>query len=390
MVKKILISGAGVAGLTLAFWLKKHGFIPTLVEKSSSLRIGGYKIDIRGTALEVIRRMNLYESIFESRTDIQGATYVDQKGQVLTTMSGDLYGSRMTGDLEIMRGDLCQILFNQLDVECLFGNSVRNCEEKAGGVWVEFEKGKERTFDLVVGADGLHSNIRRLAFGPEEKFLHNLGIYLSVFSIPNFLKLDRWEIECKEGTRLVNVYTTKEAKACFAFYDKSLEMPRTVESQRAILEKTFRNFGWETPRLLDEMNHSSDFYFDQSAQVKCPAWHHGRIVLLGDAGYAPSPMSGQGTSVALIGAYVLAQELSQSEYSQAFSDYNRRMRSFVLQNQKLAEFGVSIMKGSTMSRFIDCIASLLPDKAIRILLNMRLKHIAKVANSISLENRSKV
>lgn len=393
-MKKVLISGAGIAGITCAYWLKHHGFEPTLVERSPELQRGGYKIDIRGSAVDVVKQMSLYSAIFQAKTDIRGATYVDKTGKQLTTMSGDLYGSRMEGDLEIVRGDLCQILFDKLEgVECLFGDSIKTLVDGLDGVHVEFSKAGSRLFDLVVGADGLHSVVRKLAFGDESQYLHDLGVYVSVFTIPNFLHLDRWEIEYKEETQFVNVYSTQGssvAKACFAFLGNAISNPRDREQQQKILEDQFAKSGWETSRLLQEMKHSKDFYFDMAAQIRMSSWSQGRVVLVGDAGYAPSPMSGQGTSLALIGAYVLAGELAAANGNHvvAFSHYESLLRSFVEKNQKLAQFGMELMKAPENSWFSWLIHNLLrflPKYAINFLSNLRLKHIAKVAKSISLK-----
>ena len=389
-MKKVLISGAGIAGLTVAYWLRKYGFEPTLVERYPALQKGGYKIDIRGSALQVVKQMGIYPAILEAKTDIRGATYVDSAGQQLTTMAGDLYGLRSGEDLEIVRGDLCQILFDQLDgIECLFGDSITSIRDN----YVEFNQAKPRQFDLIIGADGLHSTVRKLVFGEESQFLHHLGIYVSVFTIPNFLHLDRWEIEYKEPTQFVNVYCTKgsaDAKACFAFLGNSTSFPRNREEQQKILETQFSKSGWETARLLQEMRLSRDFYFDAAAQIKIPSWSKGRVVLLGDAGYAPAPMSGLGTSVALIGAYILAGELSE-DYAHAFDRYDALLRPFVEKNQKLARFGVEMMQpaeASFSSWLIHTLCRILPSRLIQFLSKIRLNQIAKIAKSISLKTYS--
>lgn len=397
-MKKILISGAGVAGLTLAYWLKRYGFSPTIVEKSPSLRTGGYKIDIRGAALEVVKRMGIHSAILEAKTDIQGATHVDSSGKELTTMSGDLFGYRTGSDLEIVRGDLCHILFDQVhDVECLFGDSIISCSDSSNtseGVYVEFKKNQPRHFDLVVGADGLHSTVRNLIFGEESKWIRELGIYISVFTVPNFLKLDRFEIEYTEPSKFVNLYSTRgsvDAKACLIFFDSSSIRTSNRDEQQKILEEKFSESKWEIPRLLQAMKDSPDFYFDSVAQIEMPSWSKGRIVLLGDAGYSASPMSGQGTSVALVAAYVLAGELliAKGDFPSAFLNYERALRSFVTKNQKLAIQGEAATKNSDetwFSRLIFHITRLLPESAIQFLARHRLNQIAKAANAISLKD----
>lgn len=393
-MKKILISGAGVAGLTLAYWLKRYGFSPTLVEKSPALRTGGYKIDIRGTALEVLKRMGIYSAIVESKTDIRGAMHVDSSGKELTTMSGDFFGYRTGDDLEIVRGDLCRILFDQIhDIECLFGDSIISCSDTSEGVYVEFKKNQPRHFDLIVGADGLHSAVRSLIFGEESKWIRELGMYISVFTVPNFLKLDRFEIEYTEPSKFVNLYSTRgsvDAKACLIFFDSSSIRTFNRDEQEKILEQKFSESKWEVPRLLQAMKDSPDFYFDSVAQIEMPAWSKGRIVLLGDAGYSASPMSGQGTSVALVAAYVLAGELliAKGDFASAFLNYERSLRSFVKKNQKLATQGEAATKNSEtwLSRLISRITQILPEGAIQFLTKHRLNQIAKAANAISLKD----
>ena len=187
--KKILISGAGVAGLTLAYWLKRYGFAPTLIEKHPCLRTGGYKIDLRGVALEILKRMEIYSAIVENRTAIHHAICIDKAGKQVTEMNADLCGTRLEGiDLEIMRSNLCLIMKEALgDMECYFGDSITHISESADGVYVEFEKHKACTFDMVIGADGLHSNVRKLVFGDESNFSQEFGVYVSVFSIPSSL-----------------------------------------------------------------------------------------------------------------------------------------------------------------------------------------------------------
>lgn len=393
--RKVLISGAGPAGLTLAYWLKRYGFVPTIVERHPALRTGGYKIDIRGVALDVIRRMGIQPSILESKTDIQGATVVDEQGKTLTQMSGDLCGSRNEEDLEIMRGDLCQILLKQIpDVECIFGDAITKITHNSDGVHVEFEKNQPRQFDLVVGADGLHSNVRKLVFGDESQFLREFGLFICVYTIPNFLNLDRWEIEHHGKQRFVNVYSIRgdaNAKACFAFPSQQMQFdPRDTKQQQNLLKEAFADMGWEVPRLLAEMENAPDFYFDSIAQIHMPQWTKERTALVGDAAYGPSPLTGQGTSAALIGAYVLAGELAEAsgDYKTAFRQYDKLLRNFIKQNQDIAKMSASIMgsDSSWLAWLHKYLMKIMPDSWISFLKKIGLKRITKAANSIALKN----
>jgi 2-polyprenyl-6-methoxyphenol hydroxylase-like FAD-dependent oxidoreductase len=172
---KILISGAGIAGLTAAYWLKRHGFTPSIIERAPELLTGGYKIDVRGKALEILHRMDIYDAVIASNTDMQGALLIDKQGKVLHEMSGDEFWHRAENDIEISRGKLCQILMDKIpDVECIFGDVIQKISPSVNGLEVKF-KNEIREFDLVIGADGLHSNVRQLVFGNESAFLHNLG-----------------------------------------------------------------------------------------------------------------------------------------------------------------------------------------------------------------------
>ncbi|MFE9562717.1 FAD-dependent monooxygenase [Streptomyces sp. NPDC006487] len=197
--RNVLISGAGIAGTALAYWLRHHGFRPTVVERAPALREGGYKIDVRGAALDVVSRAGVLDAVRAQRTDVQGGSIVNAAGKRMATMDGDTFGGRTGHDAEILRGDLNRILYDLgVDgadgVEYLFGDSIASATETADGIEVAFDSGARRVFDLVVGADGLHSNTRALVFGPEERFIRDLGYYVSIYSVPNHLDLDRWEL----------------------------------------------------------------------------------------------------------------------------------------------------------------------------------------------------
>jgi 2-polyprenyl-6-methoxyphenol hydroxylase-like FAD-dependent oxidoreductase len=357
----VLISGASVAGPTLAFWLREHGFRPTVVERAPSLREGGYKIDIRGAALDVIDRMGLLEDVRRHSTDMQVARFVDVNGRHMATMSAQLFGGREGDDVEIMRGDLAEILHKATkdDVEYIFNDSITALEERPDGVHVTFENGPARTFDLVVGADGLHSNVRALTFGEESRFIHDLGHHISIFTVPNHLGLDRTEMMHPAPGRSVGMYSTRQstdAKAMFLFtspadpYDR-----RDVAQQKKLLAKTFADQGWDVPRLLDSMWDAPDFYFDSISQVRMDRWSSGRVVLVGDAAYGPSPASGQGTSLSLVGAYVLAGSLAAAagDHAAGFAAYENDMRHFVEENQKLAASNLKgmVLKSAGQIRF---------------------------------------
>jgi 2-polyprenyl-6-methoxyphenol hydroxylase-like FAD-dependent oxidoreductase len=391
--KTVLISGAGVAGLTLGFWLKRFGFIPTLVEKHPCLRTGGYKIDLRGVGLEVLKRMGVYPAISESRTAISRAICIDQEGRQVTEMSADLCGTRLEGiDLEIMRGTLCHILWDAIgEIECIFDDSIVQISEKTDGVLVEFEKHSPRTFDLVIGADGLHSAVRKLVFGEESKFSKEFGIYVSVFSFPNFLHLSDCEIEHHSLRRFVNLYRDRKsmnATAAIAFSVPKLFNFRDSKEQQQLILETFTGSKWEIPKILASMKTSSDFYFDSMAQIHMPNWSKGRVTLVGDAAYSATPLSGQGTSIAIAGAYVLAGELLEAngELETAFARYEALVRPFVEKNQMLANMSARIMSGSAYSTWLHRLGALMPARLIHYFKKLALKRTTKAANFLNLKD----
>ncbi|WP_156690124.1 FAD-binding protein [Mycobacterium sp. Marseille-P9652] len=341
----VLVSGAGVAGITTAYWLAHYGFTVTVVERHDGLRPGGQAIDVRGPALTVLERMMLRAAADHQRTRIRGASVVDRDGNELSedTESTPTGGLIANPDIEILRDDLVELLYDatKLNVEFMFGDSVVALEDDGSSVTVTFEQGDTRAFDLVIGADGLHSTVRRLVFGAEEQFLERLGTYAAIFTVPNFLDLDYWQTWHYGDHTMVGVYSARnnsEARAMVGFMDPDAHIDyRDTEAQFAELEKRMADDGWVRPQLLEYMRAAPDFYFDEMAQIKMDRWSKGRVALVGDAGYCCSPLSGQGTSVALLGAYVLAGELKAAgeDYELGFANYHNEFADFVVRNQWL-------------------------------------------------------
>ncbi|HLL65787.1 MAG TPA: FAD-dependent monooxygenase [Micromonosporaceae bacterium] len=345
-MKTVLISGAGVAGPTLAYWLHRRGFAPTVLERAPAMRAGGQAVDVRGVSLDVIDRMGLLNDVRRVRTRMRGMSMVDAAGtEIMRSTETALSSGRLdSDDVELLREDLTDLLYEQTreNVRYRFGDAVTALEQHGDGVRVTFDHAEPATFDLVVGADGLHSAVRRLAFGPEQQYVHHLGAYLGVFTAPNFLELDRWQVWLRAedvGYGIFAARNNTEIRVNLGFASPPLEYDRRdVDAQRKMIEDRVAAVGWETPRLLAAMWQATDFYFDAMAQVRMDSWATGRVALLGDAAYCPSPLSGQGTSLALVGAYVLADALSRcgGEHLLGFERYQRRMREFVALNQALA------------------------------------------------------
>ncbi|TCK27558.1 FAD-dependent monooxygenase [Pseudonocardia endophytica] len=347
---RVLIAGASIAGPALAHWLQRRGAEVTVVERAPELRPGGQAVDARGVAKEVIRRMGLDAQIRAACTDTAGAYTVDVDGNVLETYSAsDDGGDGYIAEIEILRGNMSRVLYDDTrdGVEYVFGDRIAELTQDADGVDVTFASGDERRFDLVIGADGLHSPLRAMVVGDHEKFVHHLGLVLAFYTVPNEFGLDRWLIDYQEAGRsagLRPVGDSSRAIAMLSFSAADFDVDhRDVDAQKRLLRERMDGFGWETPRILAHLDDAPDFYLDQVAQVVMDRWSSGRVGLIGDAACCASPMSGQGTGIALVGAYLLAGELAAAGWDPevGFARYEERMRPFVEANQEIGRLHVS-------------------------------------------------
>jgi len=347
---KVLISGAGIAGPALAYWLHRAGFQPTVVELAAGPRPGGQTVDIRGIAREVVERMGLMQTIRDRRMHERGMAYVRADGRRAAAMPAEfLDGAGPVAEIEILRGDLSEILLDATaqGVEYLYGDSITKLEQDDDGVLVTFHQSTERRFDLVVGADGVHSRVRSLAFGPEAQYVEHLGGYGSFFTVKTPEPLDGWiKIHSAPGGRWVGLrpdHDPQYAKALLSF--RSPQLPRLSQTeQKDLLAKTFAGVGWHASHLIEMMHDADDFYFDTTSRVVVPEWSRGRVVLLGDAGYCGSPLAGHGTALSLVGAYVLARELAahDGDHARAFPAYQREMQAYVDQRMELPPGGLKM------------------------------------------------
>ncbi|MGI5500242.1 FAD-dependent monooxygenase [Lentzea sp. CA-135723] len=350
-MNKVLVAGASIAGPALAHWLHRRGAEVTVVERAPGLRPGGQAVDARGVAKDAIRLMGLEKQVRAARTETAGAHTVDADGTVLETYRAeDDGGDGYIADIEILRGDLSQLLYDDTrdGVEYVFDDRISELTQDADGVDVTFASGARRRFDLVIGADGLHSSLRAMVFGPRENYVRHLGLVLAFYSVPNEFGIDGWMIDYqdRDSGRTAGLRPLKDkgqAMAMMSFPAADFDVDfRDVEAQKRLLREQMAGMGWETERILAHLDASPDFYLDQVAQVIMPSWSAGRVALIGDAASSSSPMSGGGTGLALVGAYLLAGELAAANWNPeaGFAGYETRMRSFVEANQEIGRMHV--------------------------------------------------
>src|SRR5579863_9122084 len=330
--EKVLISGCGVAGPALAFWLKVAGFTPTLIERASSLREGGFVIDFWGLGYDLAERMGLADGIENVGYHIGEVRIVDRHGARLagfgTQIFGELTGGRF---VTLRRSDLSRLLLERVGAttEVIFADEVAAVEERADCVQVRFKHARERTFGLVIGADGLHSGVRTLAFGPQRRFETQLGYTVAAFEVPGYRPRDEnvYVIYSEPG-RMVGRLALRGDRTLFLFVfadptDLSGPAMLDLPAQKAVLRDRYDSGQWECPRILDELERAEELYFDRVSQIKMQAWSRGRIALTGDAAFCVSLMAGQGSALAMTAAYILAGELAQSpgRHDLAFANY---------------------------------------------------------------------
>ncbi|MEV5611734.1 FAD-dependent monooxygenase [Streptomyces sp. NPDC052225] len=336
----VLVSGASIAGPAIAFWLSRQGARVTVVEKAPALREGGFAVDFRGSVHRtVLTRMGIWDELHRIQTDMGRQVIVDADD----TERVDLPAHLMSGDVEVFRGDLSRLLYERTKdtVAYVFGDSIATLTETPTGVDVTFDRGAPRTFDLVVGADGLHSHTRRLAFGDESRYLRFLGYYVAGFDMPNHLGLDRTaRLYTEPGrTAMINNYDGDpgRAGACVVFRSQELTYDRKdLAQQKRIVAEKLRGMAWpHVEQMLEALDRSDELYFDAIAQIHIDRISQGRVILLGDAGHGAT-MGGIGTGTALVSAYVLAGELvaARGDHRTAFAAFEAAITKYAKGCQK--------------------------------------------------------
>ncbi|GAA2793545.1 FAD-dependent monooxygenase [Saccharopolyspora taberi] len=339
MTRTVLISGASVAGPALAYWLGRYGFRPTVVERAPALRDGGQAVDFRGdTHLSVLSRMGVLPRLRQLRTGGSPIRFVDESGRVLLHLPAEFAG----GDVEVPRGDLVRVLHEHSlpTTEYVFGDSITSLDETASGVRVGFRHAPAREFDLVIGADGLHSQVRRLAFGPERDYVGHLGYYAATWAMPNDLRVAEGSVGFNAPGRFASVGVDHRdpdrAGAFVVFAAPRLDYDRhDLGQQKKLVETAFSGLGWEVPRLLRSLPEAPELYFDSISRVDVPCWSTGRIGLVGDAACGAT-IGGMGTGTAVVAAYVLAGELARAgdDYRTGFARYEATLRDYAQGCQK--------------------------------------------------------
>ncbi|MFI1361818.1 FAD-dependent monooxygenase [Streptomyces griseochromogenes] len=339
---RILISGASVAGPALAWFLHRDGHEVTVVERAPALRDSGYAVDFRGAAFEVLEELGILEEVRAHATGMTGTDLLDPDGNRV----GELPAEVFAGELEVPKREVTRILHEHTaqSVRYVFDDSINRVEQDAHGVRVGFERSEPDTYDLLVGADGIYSVVRRLVFAPHSEVIRHLGLSGAGFSTVNHLGLDHRGALWQAPGRAVYMFSAADpdraaVSLSFGSDSPALDLLDRAEQERVTRER-LADAGWLVPRLLEDMSAASDFYFSSAGQVHLDRWSEGRVVLVGDAGYCAAPTSGMGTSQALIGAHALARHLAAcDDHGKAFASYEQELRPYVTENQRIGREG---------------------------------------------------
>ena len=360
--ERVLICGSGVAGSVLAFWLAKHGFEVVVVERSKAEQKAGQGLEIEEPALKVVKAMGIFDKLNEKKTGELGFHLVDEHSRSYGILEASANFSP-TGALELMRGDLTEVLYKAADespnVTYMFETTVQSLRQTESKVIVDLQHRKDKTtrteeFDLVVGADGQGSRTRQFAMGSPKELgcLKPVGCYVAYFSIDkesqdwpysrlcNFTKRRiAWLRPTTQDSKNTSVYFIHLADDIPALTKANAAGDR--QKQKEAFAEIYGDLGWEMPRVIEQMMKAENFYSDALVQVKLPRWSQNRVVLLGDAAWAPTPLTGQGNQLAIIGGWVLAQELSRDRSQGAFEKYEKRLRPYVESSQKIPLGGLA-------------------------------------------------
>lgn len=339
---KILISGGGVAGMTLAYWLHRYGHQPVVVERSPQGRLGGYGFDFHGTGFDIAQRMGVVEELQPFELPVEAVVYLNAAGKVTARLSTELLRKIIRGPyMGLMHSGLEEVLIDAVrdDVEIRYHQSIAAVRQDLDKVEVTFADGTQESFDLLVGADGIHSRTRELVFGPQDAFARYLGYYMASYPLADRYGLGPVRAHYTEPGRQIVTYPTNQPGELIALYlfkapDQGT-IPRAERRDR--LRGAFGGMGWITPQLLDDAPDSDGIFMDTMTQIEMPRWHHGRVGLIGDACGSMTLLSGQGVAMAMAGGYILAEALDDNvDHQAAFHHYQQRMHHEVSNRQRNA------------------------------------------------------
>ncbi len=353
--QKVLISGASFAGLCTAYWMNKLGYQVTIVETARSIKKGGTPVNIMGQTIGVIKRMGLFEQVVANQIIMQGSEFKNADDVTVRQELGRQNHPEREEEYEIERDVLLNLLYGTVknDVEFIYDDSITGLKETGNYVTATFKRQPDQNFSLVFGCDGIHSVVRKLWFGPEAKYSHFLGAYFSI-SIVDRLLIPEFSMQLYSEpgkSVMLNAYNGK-TDICLAFTSEQeiIYDYRNEQQKRSLIIEAFKNVGWRTPELLREVEQCNTFYFDKLCQLKMPSWTKGRVALVGDAGYCPSPAAGRGGSIAIDGAAALAEAFEKypADVEQAFQYYNQSFRPFVEEVQTgVTDFALDILLPKT-------------------------------------------
>ncbi|MCA2264461.1 hypothetical protein A5626_16850 [Mycobacterium marseillense] len=335
---RIAISGAGVAGAALAHWLHRTGHTPTLIEQAPQFRTGGYMIDFWGVGYQVAKRMGIEGPIRAAGYEMERLRSVGSRGEIKADVDVDVFRRLLGADFtSLPRGDLAAAIYATIEdkVETVFGENIASVDERDDGVRLGFERGAARDFDLVIGADGLHSNVRRLVFGPERDFERYLGCKVAACVVDGYRPRDElaYVTYAAPGRQLAR-FALRGNRTTFLFIFRA-DHDDTNTPPKDQLRNTFRDCGWEVHDMLAALDDVDDLYFDVVSQIHMNRWSRGRVLLIGDAAGCISLLGGEGTGLAITEAYVLAGELARAggDHRRAFDAYETRLRPFIESKQ---------------------------------------------------------
>ncbi|MBB6257982.1 2-polyprenyl-6-methoxyphenol hydroxylase-like FAD-dependent oxidoreductase [Xanthomonas arboricola] len=350
MARRILITGASVAGNSVAWALARQGFDVSVVEQTAQFRDGGQNIDVRGVGREVLQRMGLEQAALDHGTGEEGTAWVDDHGHAVATFkTDDMDGDGPTAELEILRGDLARLLYDaaRQKAEYRFGDRIASIDDDGEAATVHFRSGRSDRFDAVIVAEGVGSATRELLF-PGENDPRWMDLTIAYFTIARTADDDRlWRWYHATGGRSISLrpdqHGTTRAMLSLQKAPEG-EQDWDMATQKAYLRERFADAGWQAARVLDGMDTTDDFYFDALRQVRMPRWHAGRVVLTGDAAWCATPLAGIGATLAVTGGYVLANEIARAAtLEQAFAAYADAMRPMVEQGQGVPKIGPRLM-----------------------------------------------